>query len=90
MNGGLDLDRFKRRTSDPDSVARIKGWTAAMLGLGPDDTVSVNEIDCADPACPGRETVILILRRGEAARSCRSPGAAVVQTRPMIAKALRG
>ncbi len=90
MTGRLDLGRFKRRTADPDAIARIKGWAIDMLGLRPEDTVSVNEIDCADPACPGRETVILILRRGEAARSCRSPGAAVVQTRPMIVKALSG
>jgi hypothetical protein len=34
--------------------------------------------------------VILILREGSPARSCKSPGAAVVQTRPMVEKALKG
>ena len=86
----VDLGRFRRDKADPDAVARIKGWVRAALGLGEADTVSVNEIDCADPACPGRETVILILREGLPARNCRSPGAAVVQTRPMVEKALRG
>ncbi len=86
----LDLGPFRRERADPDAVVRIARWVRAALGLGEADTVSVNEIDCADPACPGRETVILILREGMPARSCRSPGAAVVQTRPMVEKALRG
>ena len=86
----LDPGPFRRDRADPEAVERIKRWVRTALGLGEADTVSVNEIDCADPACPGRETVILILREGSPARSCKSPGAAVVQTRPMVEKALKG
>lgn len=50
---------------DPEAAARIKGWTRAALGLGEDAAISVNEIICADPACPGSETVILVMIPGQ-------------------------
>ncbi|MCX7323490.1 MAG: hypothetical protein NTZ14_03445 [Hyphomicrobiales bacterium] len=42
----------------------ILGWTRTALGLGDDVAISVNEIICADPACPGSETVILVMIPG--------------------------
>lgn len=69
-------------------MGRVKGWVRETLGLGDDDTVTVNEIACTDPACPGLETVILVMRASEKTRAYKSAGSLVVQTRPMIEKAL--
>jgi hypothetical protein len=49
---------------DPAHVARVKDKVRLILGLPEDVTISVNEIVCADPACPGMETVILIMPPG--------------------------
>ncbi|MEH3147954.1 MAG: hypothetical protein PGN34_22040 [Methylobacterium frigidaeris] len=45
-----------------------------LLALDPDDAVSVSEIACGDPGCAsGRETVALVMRRGERTRAARFP-----------------
>ena len=41
------------------------------LGDSPDVSVSVNEIACRDPACPGVETIILVMVPGQRARACK-------------------
>jgi hypothetical protein len=90
MSGRLAslLDRFRQPRADPEDMARVKGWVREVLSLGEEDGVAVNEIACTDPACPGLGTVILVMRAGEKTRACKSPGSLVVQTRPMIEKAL--
>ncbi|MNL83509.1 hypothetical protein D3C87_2111750 [compost metagenome] len=35
--------------------------------------IAVNEILCADPACPGSETVILVMKPGEKTRAYKLP-----------------
>ena len=51
---------------DPVAAEAIKSWIRAHLKDGrtaPDDVaVTVSEIICNDPACPGAETVVLIMR----------------------------
>jgi hypothetical protein len=49
---------------DAASVARIKDKVRLILGLSEDASIAVNEIICADPSCPGMETVILIMAPG--------------------------
>jgi hypothetical protein len=49
---------------DLEAAARVKGWTRAILHLDEDATIAANEIVCADPACPGSETVILVMVPG--------------------------
>ena len=90
--GGLGslLDRFRPARPDPEDAARVKDWVRDELALGGDDTVTVNQIACTDPACPGLETVILVMRPGEPTRAFKAPGSLVVQTRPTIRKALDG
>lgn len=46
-------------------VERVKEMTRAILALPEDATVSANEIICADPACPGSETVVLVMIPGQ-------------------------
>lgn len=82
------LGRFRREQPDRETVDRIKGWVRAALGAGDDVVVTVSEIACTDPACPGQETVILVMRPGEPTRACKSRGSLVVQTRPQIEAAL--
>ncbi|MFO1146947.1 MAG: hypothetical protein U1E62_01120 [Alsobacter sp.] len=90
MSGRLSslLGRFRQPRQDPEDAARVKGWVREILSLGEADSVAVNEIACTDPACPGLETVILVMRAGEKTAACKSAGSLVVQTRPMIEKAL--
>ena len=82
------LGRFRREAPDRESAERIKGWVRTALALPEDAAVTVSEIACTDPACPGQETVILVMRPGEPTRAAKSRGSLVVQTRPMIAAAL--
>ncbi len=59
---------------DPAAAERIKLWVRTELRQNPDLSlpegspimpdavaVTVSEIDCNDPSCPGTETVILIM-----------------------------
>lgn len=51
---------------DPAAAAAIKSWIRAHIDdsrTAVDDiAVTVSEIICNDPACPGAETVVLIMR----------------------------
>jgi hypothetical protein len=91
MSGRLAslFDRFRPQRADPEDAARVKGWVREILALGGSDTVTANEVACTDPACPGLETIILVMRDGEKTRAYKSPGSLVVQTRPMIETALK-
>lgn len=57
---------WKKPPRDEIALARIRGWVETALDhpLGLDLTIS--EVECADPACPGLETFILVMRAGEA------------------------
>jgi hypothetical protein len=54
---------------DPEAVTRIKDWARAALDLSLDTAFAVNEIACNDPACPGLETVILVMEPGRKTRA---------------------
>ena len=62
---------FGRRPSPTDGAVRdaILAWTRAAAGLGADGVVKVNEIVCADPACPGMETILLLMPPGHPTRA---------------------
>jgi hypothetical protein len=68
MGLGSLLKAFKRQRPDAATIERVKGWTRAALHPG-EGTVAVNEIVCADPACPGYETVVLIMAPGQKTRA---------------------
>jgi hypothetical protein len=84
------LQRFRPTRPDTADSDRIKGWVRTMLALSDETIVTVSEIACTDPACPGLETVILVMRPGEKAMAYKSFGSVVVQTRPLIEKAVAG
>ena len=58
-----------RPKADSEAAARVKAWTRAALDLPEDTAFAVNEIACTDPACPGIETVILVMEPGRKTRA---------------------
>ncbi|WP_407527548.1 hypothetical protein [Methylobacterium oryzisoli] len=63
------LDAFRRARPDAAARGRVAEAARRLGGFGPEVALTVNEIVCADPACPGTETVILILRPGARAQA---------------------
>ncbi|MEI5667195.1 hypothetical protein WBO78_19755 [Bosea sp. CCNWLW174] len=68
MRFGL-FGRDKREAAGADAAAQIKRQVRELLGLPENVVIAVNEILCADPACPGTETVILVMKPGEKTRA---------------------
>ena len=60
---------------DAAATARIRDKVRLILGLSEEATIAVNEIICADPSCPGMETVILIMVPGHKTVAAKVPAA---------------
>jgi len=73
-----------------ETATRIKADIRDLLGLAEDAVIAVNEILCADPACPGTETVILVMNPGAKTRAFKLQSAMADATRDMLAAALAG
>lgn len=54
---------------DRAELERVRMLAGKLLGLSAEAVVKVNEINCTDPACPGQETVILIMEPGTRTRA---------------------
>jgi hypothetical protein len=53
---------FKRKPPpDPELIAHIKHWVAALLNLSDADTIMVAELACRDPGCVDLETVVTVI-----------------------------
>jgi hypothetical protein len=61
----------KKPPRDEAALARIRTWVAAALRDPPGLELTISEVDCADPACPGLETFILVMREGEATQAAK-------------------
>lgn len=68
MRFGL-FGRDKREAAGADAAAQVKRQVRELLGLPENVVIAVNEILCVDPACPGTETVILVMKPGEKTRA---------------------
>lgn len=80
---------FRRPSSQERAHAQaIKEQVRAHFGLSEQDTVSVSEIDCGDAACPGLETVILVMRPGARTRAFKVPGTLLQVNPAAVAAAL--
>lgn len=74
LMGFVTLRDWRARSAAlAQAAARAKALIAPALGLTEEDALSVNEIVCHDPACPGAETVVLVMRAGEPTRALRLP-----------------
>jgi hypothetical protein len=52
---------LKPKGPDRTSNERVKDLVFEALGRNPEIAISVSEIICADPGCPGEETIILVM-----------------------------
>ncbi|BCB17680.1 hypothetical protein [Bosea sp. ANAM02] len=68
---------------------RLKAQVRELLGLPETAAVAVNEIICADPACPGSETVILVMKPGKKTRAYKLQMAMAEVTPEALAEVLR-
>ena len=79
---------FGRPKPDRQAIEQVKGWTRAALRASEDTAFAVNEIICADPGCPGVETVILVMEPGAKTRAYKIPKALDDVTEQDIGQAL--
>ncbi len=94
MRLGLFGRTAARKGDDAKALAktaaeRLKGQVRALLGFDETVAVAVNEILCADPACPGSETVILVMKPGEKTRAFKLQMAMDEVTPEALEEALR-
>jgi hypothetical protein len=47
--------------SNPEAIARIKGWVYELFGIPEETTLTVMELRCHEDDCPDVETVIGVL-----------------------------
>lgn len=80
----------RRDASDLAVRDRIVAWTCEAGGLSGEIVVKVNEILCPDPACPGLETVILVMAMGQRTRAFKVGKPMGEVTQSEVAAALRG
>jgi len=80
---------LRRKTPERAEAARIKAYVVEALGRRPDIAVSVNEIICADPGCPGEETVILVMVPSQKTAACKVGKAMADVTEDDVRDALR-
>jgi hypothetical protein len=62
---------LKPKPRDRADNERVKGFVVAALGHNPDIGVSVSEIICRDPGCPGTETIILVMAPLKKTAACK-------------------
>lgn len=67
-DGSMDDLLGMGRPSNAAAVRRIKSWVREAAGLGDDCTVMVSELRCREPGCPEIETVVAVMRAGQAGR----------------------
>ena len=88
MRFGLFGKGAADKAAASEAATRIKADVRDLLGLPEDAVIAVNEILCADPACPGTETVILVMNPGAKTRAFKLQSAMAEATRDMLAAAL--
>ena len=86
MLRGLFARRAGIAEADPGQTGRVKALAALLLPTGVELTVS--EIVCLDPACPGTETVILVMAPGAKTRAAKVQKPATEISEPDLRAAL--
>lgn len=82
---------FQRKALTREQIAAteaIRRWIRAGLPLPDDTTIAVNEIVCTDPACPGTETVMLIMAPGQKTRAAKVDRELVEVTEALVQASL--
>ena len=85
---------FARRAgiADPDreALVRVGDLARALLDLPDGAEVTASEIACLDPACPGTETVLLVMMPGSRTSAVKVAKAAADVTEQDLRSALVG
>jgi hypothetical protein len=76
------------KARDAGHAARIKADVRDLLSLPEAAAIAVNEILCADPACPGTETVILVMNPGQKTKAYKAQTPMADLTREALAAVL--
>ena len=83
---------FARRAALPDPVPReterVKALARTLLGLPDEAAVTVSEIACLDPSCPGTETVVLVMVPGRRTVAAKVPAEAAAVSEQDLRSAL--
>lgn len=88
MLRGLFARRAGIPDRDRDATERVKALALGLLALPPGAEITVSEIVCLDPACPGTETVLLVMLPGTRTRAAKLTMAAAAVTEPELRAAL--
>lgn len=80
---------FRRKTNQEPARQRVRDWALAILATDPAPVLTISEIDCGDPACPGLETIILVMREGEATQAVKIRKPLNEITEPDLGEAMR-
>jgi hypothetical protein len=80
---------LKPKPRDRADTARVKGFVFAALGHNPDIGISVSEIICRDPGCPGTETIILVMAPLKKTAACKVSKAMADVTEDDVRDALK-
>jgi hypothetical protein len=86
--GWSKLFAWRQPAIPAEVVERIRDWTRAAWATPDDAVIKVNEIICADPACPGNETVVLVMAPGYRTVACKVQADAAEVTREQIIAAI--
>ena len=88
----MRLGLFGRKQEDGRKALaeRLKTDVRRLLGLPETAAIAVNEILCADPSCPGTETVILVMNPGEKTKAYKVQVALAEVGEDDLLAALRG
>jgi hypothetical protein len=88
MRFGLFGKGGAEKAAASEAAARIKAEVREILDLPAAAAIAVNEIICADPACPGAETVILVMAPGKKTQAIKLQMAMAEVTSPALNEAL--
>lgn len=88
MLRGLFAKRAGIAEPDRDATGAVKALVAGLLALPPGSEVTVSEIICLDPACPGTETVMLVMMPRAKTQAAKVTKAAADVTEPDVRAAL--
>jgi hypothetical protein len=66
----------RREPRNVETSRRIAAGVRAALALDEENSVTISQIDCGDPACAGgAEPVILVMRKGQRTKAAKIPKA---------------
>ncbi len=66
MTGFINPIKPRGGASYAEALSRIRRWVKEAIPPG-EPTISVTELACAEPGCPPRETIILVMWADEPA-----------------------